>query len=585
MHHIRFQIPLIATLVVLMGGCDPVTSEATSLDGSWLFHYDRDTTGIEQGWYETAQDRSGWESLDVPGFWRDNDFDGFGWFAREFDFGYIPGGHHLALLFHSVDDNARVWLNGHELGEHRGYNRRFFFDVSEEIHENGRNLLVVRVEDSGGPGGINQSVELMPYRDAVDLLRSPESYETMPPAPEWVQNAHIYELFVRVYSPQGNFQAVTDDLGRLQNLGVDVLWLMPIHPIGELNAKGSYGSPYAVRDYYGIHPEMGTLADFKALVDSVHARGMHIILDFVLNHTAWDNALITEHPDWYTRNDTGAIVAPPGTDWWDTADLNYDNSDLRAYLVEMLTWWIQETDIDGFRFDVAELVPNDFWAAAKAACKAIKPDVFFLAEGNKPALHLNGHDMTYSWNIWETVTQVARGELPVSALQESYEGEALQYPVNALRMRFTENHDKPRSRQNIGDRALNRTAWAFTALMKGNPLIYAGQEQGEQRRPDILEDQPIDWEVGDHFLERRMAEILKLRRTYIRPDSPFEIVLAHDAKRIIAYKHGSLLAFFNFSDKPFQFNATGVDSVLMGDMERSPEGEYILPAKEFGVFQ
>jgi glycosidase len=359
---------------------------------------------------------------------------------------------------------------------------------------------------------------------------------------------------------------------------------MPIHPIGVEKRKQSPGSPYAVRNYYEVNPRFGSMEDFKSLVKAVHDRGMHIIIDMVLNHSSWDNPLMQDHPDWYSRNEAGEVLSP-NESWWDTADLNYDSKELQQWMIEMLRWWIEETDIDGFRFDVAELVPNEFWVQAKEACKAVKPDVFFLAEGDKPYLHLNGHDMTYSWNIWEHLIDVAKGENGVSALKQSYENEIYQYPENALRMRFTENHDKTRSHRLIGDKELNKTAWAFIALMKGNPLIYAGQEIGAVRQADIHIDPVIYWSRADRDLELAMGEILGLRKAWIKPESEFEIILASDEKQVIAYKHGPLLTFFNFSDENFEFSATGMDSIMYGGIKSVADGKLLLSAKSFGVIK
>jgi len=230
------------------------------------------------------------------------------------------------------------------------------------------------------------------------------------------------------------------------------------------------------------------------------------------------------------------------------------------------------------------LVPNDFWIRAKAACQEVKPEVFFLAEGAKPELHLSGHDMTYSWNVWDLLTQVAQGKTPVSRLKQTIEMEKFQYPQGSLRMRFTENHDKERSRAYIGDADLNLTAWAFVALMDGNPLIYAGQEIGATHKPGLFEKEVVQWSKGNRNLENQMADILKLRKKYLNNDSPFKIILADDQKKIIAYQHDPIVAFFNFSDEPFTFKAHGAETILAGGLIETPSG-YLLPAKQFGVFK
>lgn len=578
-----FPALTVVFLVISMNGCDKLMSEKMSLDGTWQFKYDPQNQGISEGWFQSDLNRNDWQAETVPGEWDDAGYDGLAWYATTFKYGKLAAGYNLALVFESVDDNAIVWLNGQQIAEHHGWGQLFFVDISEIYRSDSLNHLVARIEDLGGPGGINKNVYLKPYTSLADLYATPVSRKVAPPSPDWAKNALVYEVFVRSHSQAGTFEALKADLPRIKDLGVDILWLMPIHPVGQARSKGSYGSPYAVADYYGVNPRMGTLAEFKSLVASAHELGMQLILDFVLNHSAWDNTLISQHPEWYTHNEAGEIVSP-NSDWYDVADFDYDQAGLRDYMIDMLTWWLTETDVDGFRFDVAELVPNNFWAAAKSACQRVKSDVFFLAEGAVPELHLNGHDMTYSWNVWDYLTQVAQGKAKVSQLRQSIEMEAYQYPRGALRMRFTENHDKPRSRTYIGDADLNLTAWAFVALMPGNPLIYAGQEIGETIQPTLFEKDVVNWSLGDAGLSERMAELIRLRKKYIQPHSAFEIFLADDAKQVIAYKHGEMVAFFNFSHEPFRFSAKGMQTILAGGLSETADG-LILQPKQFGVIQ
>lgn len=576
---------IIIMLILLQIACEPITSERQELPEQWKFKYDPDKLGLLEGWFDTDHDRSDWQDINVPGNWEDADYDGFGWYHTKIQARKYPAGSKLAIVFDSVDDNAVIWLDGRLVGKHNGYGKKFHVDMDEKLDDWRIHDLVVRIEDTGHGGGINKPVYLQSYLEEEDLIRSEISKLTAPEAPEWARDAAVYEVFIRSHSSARTFSAVEKDLDRIKKLGIDLIWLMPIHPIGVERHKMDPGSPYAVKDYYDVNPVHGDFDDFKSLVDAIHEKDMYVILDMVMNHTAWDNPLMDEKPEWYTRNEAGEVIHPEGTDWTDVADLNYEAEGIQEWMIDMLVWWVKEQKVDGFRFDVAELVPNEFWVKAKEACQAVNPDVFFLAEGDKPELHINGHDMTYSWNIWESVINVARGEQAVSELKESYEHEAYQYPKNALRMRFTENHDKIRSHANIGDRELNKTAWAFISLMKGNPLIYAGQEVGARERADILKNPVIYWSRADRNLERAMGEILALRKEWISYNSEFEIVLANDEKQIIAYKHGPLLAFFNFSDQDFEFSATGMDSVLYGDLEMNSDNQLTLSAKSFGVIK
>jgi glycosidase len=213
-------------------------------------------------------------------------------------------------------------------------------------------------------------------------VETPSPYEPRPYVelahPEWARDAVIYQINTRQFTEEGTFRAAQEQLPRLAELGVDILWVMPIHPIGEQNRKGTLGSPYSVRDYYGVNPEFGTLEDLKAFVDEAHRLGMHVILDWVANHTAWDNALVTEHPDWYERDWNGAFMSTPYWDWTDIIDLDYDSPGLRQYMTEAMVYWVREAGIDGFRADVAGYVPLDFWENVRRELEAIKP-VFMLA--------------------------------------------------------------------------------------------------------------------------------------------------------------------------------------------------------------
>ena len=198
---------------------------------------------------------------------------------------------------------------------------------------------------------------------------APEEAPSLAADTAWVESAALYEVFVRDFSATGDFDGLTANLDRVEATGANVIWLMPIHPVGELNRKGTLGSSYSVRDYRAVNPEYGDTADFRELVDAAHDAGLKVILDWVPNHTAWDNAWITEHPDWYTRNAQGQITEPlnedgTSTGWTDVADLNYGNADMRRAMIDAMRYWLEELDVDGYRVDVAGFVPDDFWRQA-----------------------------------------------------------------------------------------------------------------------------------------------------------------------------------------------------------------------------
>ncbi len=276
------------------------------------------------------------------------------------------------------------------------------------------------------------------------------SKESARPVREWVRDGVIYEIYPRAFSQQGNFNAITARLDELKDLGVTILWLMPIHPIGQEKKKGTIGSPYAVRDYYGINPDYGTADDLKRLVSEAHARGLKVIIDIVANHTSWDSVLM-KHPEFYKRDAKGNITYP--YDWYDIAALNYDNQQLRRYMTDMLKYWIREFDLDGFRCDVAGEVPTDFWENARRELEQIKPDIVMLAEAHKAELLVSAFDLDYSWPLHSALTNVLQGRGRASDLRDEWEKEVKEWPKGALHMRFSDNHDERRAIARFGEPA------------------------------------------------------------------------------------------------------------------------------------
>jgi glycosidase len=260
------------------------------------------------------------------------------------------------------------------------------------------------------------------------------------PVSEWAKNAVIYEVNVRQYTSEGTFNAFAENLPRLKELGVDILWMMPISPISEKNRKGSLGSYYAVKDYKGVNPEFGTLDDFKNLVAKAHELGFKVILDWVANHTGWDNNWITEHPEWYTKDSIGAII-PPNPDWSDIADLNFDSQSMRRAMIDAMDYWVKTTDIDGFRCDVAWGVPQDFWEAARASLDSIKP-VFMLAEDeDHPAFLEKAFNSDYAWKLHHIMNDVAQGKKTANDLKTYFSELGNKYAPGSYPMQFITNHD------------------------------------------------------------------------------------------------------------------------------------------------
>src|SRR3989442_7446165 len=269
-------------------------------------------------------------------------------------------------------------------------------------------------------------------RSAAQQPARDVSKEAARPTRDWVRDGLIYEIYPRDLSPEGNFDGITAQLDRLKELGVTILWLMPIHPIGQEKKKGTIGSPYAVRDYYAINSGYGTKADLKRLISEAHRRSLKVVIDIVANHTSWDSVMM-KWPDFYERDRSGKITYPH--DWYDVAKLNYANPKLREYMTDMLKYWIREYDLDGFRCDVAEDVPTEFWDHARAELDKIKPDIFMLAEGHKPDLEVKAFELDYSWPLPNALTDALQGRGRASDLRAAQEEEIRRWPRGALHMR------------------------------------------------------------------------------------------------------------------------------------------------------
>jgi glycosidase len=339
---------------------------------------------------------------------------------------------------------------------------------------------------------------------------APQPIASLVKHPDWSHNLSIYEVNVRQYSPEGTFRAFESQLPRLKEMGVGILWFMPIHPIGEEKRKGSLGSYYSVRDYYGVNPEFGTLEDFKALVNKIHDMGMYVIIDWVANHTAWDNPLTVDHPDWYMKDSRGNFF-PPVPDWSDVIDLNYNSQELREYMIEAMRFWVMEVDIDGFRCDVAGMVPLDFWDTVRLNLEEIKP-VFMLAEAEYPNLHEKAFDMTYGWRMYHLMNAIAQGTKTAVDIDAHFYQEAHLYPRSAYRMYFTSNHDENSWNGTVFER-LGEGAETFAVLaatLDGMPLVYSGQEAGLEKRLEFFEKDRIEWR--DHPFAQLYATLLKLKR-------------------------------------------------------------------------
>lgn len=478
-------------------------NEKISLDGKWLFKSDPLQIGFDNGYYKVDLDRNDWEEVDLPSYWDDHsnltNYDGYGWYHKEFEI--KNPSRDLIIYFAGIDDEAKIWINGKELGEHSGYNEPFFFNITDKVKA-GKNKITIQVIDYGGPGGIYKPVFIVEAKDIDKYLKSKLSDLEARESDIWVKEAIIYSVYLRSFSKEGTFKALEKRIPELKELGVTVIWLLPVHPIGKLKRKGSLGSPYSVKDYYAVNPEFGTMQDFKELVQVIHQNDMKVIIDLVANHTSWDSELIKNHPEWFTKNTDGKIISP-NNDWTDVADLDYTQKDLWKYMIEMMKWWVREIGIDGFRCDVSELVPIEFWEQAREEIDKIK-SVMMLSEGSLPEHHLKAFDLTYSWNVYDKLEPLIKGKVKAEVISQLLRNEELNFPKGSLRMRFNTNHDKNAWDKpavlKFGLDGLKLTAVLINTI-PGVPLLYNGEEVANSKRLDLFEKVEIDWIVKSEMYD------------------------------------------------------------------------------------
>ena len=330
--------------------------------------------------------------------------------------------------------------------------------------------------------------------------------------PKWSQNATIYEVNIRQHTPEGTLNAFEKDIPRLKEMGVKIIWLMPVHPIGIENRKGRLGSYYAASDYKAVNPEFGTLDDLIRVVNTAHSYGLKVILDWVANHTAFDHVWTRTNRSFYVLDSLGNLQPPTGTDWTDVAQLDYNNPEMREAMKEAMVFWVQTANIDGFRCDVADFVPLDFWEDTRQALDAVKPDLFMLAEAETPEHHFKAFNMSYSWELMHLMNEVANGSTPLSAIDDYMQREDTNFVGSAYRMTFTTNHDENSWNGTVfdryGDAHLAFATLAFT--INGMPLVYSGQEAGNSKSLRFFDKDTIDW--GDYPYQDFYTRLLRVNQ-------------------------------------------------------------------------
>ncbi len=390
--------------------------------------------------------------------------------------------------------------------------------------------------------------------------------------PSWAYDATIYELNMRQATPEGSFNAAREQLPRLKELGVDIVWVMPIQPIGVLQRKGSMGSYYAISDYTGVNAEYGTLDELKAYVDEAHNLGMKVILDWVANHTSPD-AKWTQNEGWHKRDGNGELAVQ--YDWYDITELNYENADMRRAMIDAMRYWVEEVDFDGFRCDMAMLVPTPFWEEAVAELKQIKPDLFMLAEAEEVDLTQSAFNMYFGWSMHHFMNGIAVGENSVRDLWNNYNERVSKFGVEAIPMMFTSNHDENSHAGTVFERLGDAvpTMAAFTYLIPSMPLIYTGQEVGNTKQLEFFEKDNVVPSENPEFYTALYRDLDRLRSENralwsgekggamveipnSQPDKLFSMVRSVEGN--------SVVAVINFSPEPLSVTLEGAESSFAG---------------------
>lgn len=385
----------------------------------------------------------------------------------------------------------------------------------------------------------------------------------------------IYEANPRLYATDNCIPALTARLDDIKALGITVLWVMPVNTPGEKNAVGS---PYCVRDFKGMNPKYGTLADFKALVNAAHSKGILVILDWIANHTSWDNAWITDHPDWYTHDASGNIISPAGMGWDDVADLNYDNAEMRTAMIDAMKYWVTEAGIDGFRCDHADGVPHDFWADAIAQLRGIRADLLMLAETSDADFFNDGFDMFYGWSFASKLKDLFAGKLTCAGLCSESNKEMAKIPEGKQVLRYAVNHDtaSESSLDNLyGGEEATIAAYVVAAMMDGIPMIYSSQETDYRGTMSFFNYNPLTW-PGEHA------------PAYSAINAAYKASAAVRGGELRSYENGRVATFARVSGEnavlvmvntsateteakvPISFAGTAMTDLIAGDSEAMP---------------
>jgi glycosidase len=420
------------------------------------------------------------------------------------------------------------------------------------------------------------------------------------PFPAWARNQVVYEVNLRQYTPGGTISEFREHLPRLKALGAGILWFMPLQPVGMLNRKGTLGSYYSIRNYHEVNPEFGTLQEFIDMVSEIHSMGMHVILDWVANHTAWDHHWVKDHPEFYRRNDAGE-VHPPFPEWEDVIGLDYSCRELHTAMISEMKFWLGTTGIDGFRCDMAHLVPTAFWNQARADLEAVRP-VFMLAEAEIRELTEEAFDVIYNWNLHHVFNDIARGKYTADEIRWRIPSEITEFPSGCDNLLFISNHDENSWNGSEIER-LNFALEALAVLMftlPGMPLIYSGMEAGNYRRLKFFDKDYIDWKPDKMAALYSKLAHLRMQNPALwspRPSGKMNLLKADIDSTVLAFTReqdgNKVLVLINLSAQEANFHLLGsgyegryLDSInQLMPVTLGSNPCFSLPAWGYSIFQ
>jgi alpha-amylase len=403
----------------------------------------------------------------------------------------------------------------------------------------------------------------------------------------FLKSSNMYEVNIRQYTPEGTFNAFATHLPRLKDMGVEILWLMPIQPIGMVNRKGTLGSYYSIQNFEAVNPEFGTVEDFKSLVEKVHALGMKIIIDWVANHTSWDNVWTKTNPDFFALDEHGNFKSP--FDWDDVIQIDHANSGQQKAMIAAMKYWVTNFDIDGFRADMAHLIPLPFWINARMQIAPFKKDLIWLAETEDIQYH-QAFDMSYTWKWMHVTEQFIKKEKSLADCVTTLQEYKRDFPTNALRLFFTSNHDENSWNGTEYEKygMLAKALAVFTCTYMGMPLVYSGQELPNTKRLQFFDKDEIAWQqnVELHNFYKTLFALRKSKNDlFSAMDTSIYFFEELFSKNILAYQlkneEDELLVFLNLNNESILEylnlpNANGMYKNIFTEIDTEMPQKYLL---------